>query len=795
MEASWNSLVEDLRAFPGNALQLEAASSWDGGDSAAFVEVSLALGEVFDSKRLRVTVSTDRSGTHIGLLEVQATGEPQRLKHRRRGLQSRVNLRAKASKQPEETEAVPEGVADALAEASAAVADGSGPLYVRSALLRLCHELYVELSTEQSAALSALGRGASLQPQRPEGDREPPAGPPPLLRDASRATSGGVSALSFEDQEDGLMPTDSDDDESQDERPSPQPASSRTGSWRCSGDLGSEGPPVEEVLTWTAATDGLKRFPGNELELKSCGCWDGREGLIELVLNAPEGPEAEFEWDRLQVMLVVSARRSTSAQLKGAQVIPTAIAHAIEEVNSFAEIGSGPQSIRTAVGALFRALGLELDEKQNKFLEALGSREKSAGIRMREDLASGSSESELDRELLAVEALKVQSGLIEQQILHLEHRRASAVCLAEELEREVERLRRSSAEVSAERAAASAAVQAAMLELTDTTGKGPRVPIRVRIRDAPSQSLRGHGVEKAEELIRKGLQSSGAWGHYAAHQFATMLSREQELHGEFVCFYHSYSFAALLYEVQAEVARQILGLPADSAPVPRLAAVADGAITDLKALKKQGGRDHDPSFRALGLSCSCSVFAYGSEAPPLNCFLAGYSCTDVSFRKLLVDFLAKCCGDNKEAETLASAVVEAGRKHNLSVGHYGTSSGSVSNAPLSGYMLQVFVHRSIVEDFVYPSEAMGKPIDKKVISHLEDREKADGQARILFAPKVFLDPSRVKLYHYCARPLQSCMDADVAGSRGCLIRDLKEALSPLLNRKRLDSIRQRLKLS
>ena len=123
-----------------------------------------------------------------------------------------------------------------------------------------------------------------------------------------------------------------------------------------------------------------------------------------------------------------------------------------------------------------------------------------------------------------------------------------------------------------------------------------------------------------------------------------MLAREQQHHGDFICFYHSYSFAALLYECQSEIARTVYGLPSDFAPLPRLLHEpyhTCPTMHDLKHTFQNGmsGQDHHPAFRAVAISASCSLNAFGSEAPPLNCFQHGYSCSDLSFRGLLDNLL------------------------------------------------------------------------------------------------------------------------------------------------------------
>lgn len=187
-------------------------------------------------------------------------------------------------------------------------------------------------------------------------------------------------------------------------------------------------------------------------------------------------------------------------------------------------------------------------------------------------------------------------------------------------------------------------------------------------------------------------------------------------------------------------------------------------------------------------------FCFSSEAPPLKCFQAGYSCTDLSFRQLLIDFLMLCAsGTRRQAEGMADAVVSAGKRHALATGCF---SGNLSHEKqLTGYMLQIFVHRSIVEQHVYPSQPFGTPIAQRILEYVGgEKKRADGQARILFHPPTFVDPSKTRLFHYCARPLQSCMDGSIAASRGSLIQDLEEALQPLFASTTPDTIAQRLRL-
>lgn len=398
--------------------------------------------------------------------------------------------------------------------------------------------------------------------------------------------------------------------------------------------------------------------------------------------------------------------------------------------------------------------------------------------------SKGLDAAELAREAEAVAALKQQLSFLDFHISTLEPREENAT---PDLQRELSMLRRSRAAVDAEKVAAEAALTALRLMLLcdDTEHKATSGQVTVSVNvdvTRSSQSLRGQ-KQTVISQIQDSLQYSGPWGHYAAYQFAAMLSREQELHKDFVCFYHSYSYAALLYEVQAELARRICKLPDDFAPVPRISMAPFTVCKSMHELrdwaKQNGGNDHDTSFRGVGLSLSCSLFASGSEAPPLSCFKAGYSCTDLSFRKLLIDSL----GGNGLAENLADAVVDIGERHGLPVQGYESQSPTSSQRPqrseLTGYMLQIFVHRSIVEKYAYPSQPYGLPMPGGILEYIEKGNAADGQARLYFHPQVMLDPRRARLFHYCARPSQSSLDPAVPSSRGALIKELRKALEPL----------------
>ena len=128
---------------------------------------------------------------------------------------------------------------------------------------------------------------------------------------------------------------------------------------------------------------------------------------------------------------------------------------------------------------------------------------------------------------------------------------------------------------------------------------------------------------------------------HAKQCFREMIDREAEHCGEFVCFYHSYSYIALMYEVQACVARVLYGLPDDFAPTARLMKRPFFGRPHVKALLNDfhlmDDQDHNPGFREVAISCSVSLLSPSSEAPPTQCFTDGYSQTDLCFNADDVD--------------------------------------------------------------------------------------------------------------------------------------------------------------
>ncbi|CAJ1461549.1 unnamed protein product [Effrenium voratum] len=270
-------------------------------------------------------------------------------------------------------------------------------------------------------------------------------------------------------------------------------------------------------------------------------------------------------------------------------------------------------------------------------------------------------------------------------------------------------------------------------------------------------SMRSLGpASKASQLVLREVGDDNT-AAYAAVCFERMLQREQELDDKFCVFYHSYNGAALLYEIQAAIARQAFELE-DMAPLPRvlLGHFQGARLENLKAAfsgTTLQGQDHDPWFRSLAISASPTLYAFGSEAPPLSCFRAGYGCTDLSFQNLTQQLLKEAYDLHEDqALQLVHTIADAGARFGLQVSGYCDRKRCSDTSRLGGQMLQIFVSKDIVEDYVYHCQPYGVPIDTALrpwLARPEPEKPLDGQVRILFDPEIFLD-GRGKLFHYCA---------------------------------------------
>jgi len=243
--------------------------------------------------------------------------------------------------------------------------------------------------------------------------------------------------------------------------------------------------------------------------------------------------------------------------------------------------------------------------------------------------------------------------------------------------------------------------------------------------------------------------------------FDEMLENEKRFCGEWVVFYHSYSAAALLYEVQAAVAAVLFRFKSQFAALPRLLWKPFNDIPNAKAMLKEfptwPDRDHNPRFRAVGLCGTSSLLAHDSEAPPKSVFLMGYSVGSIGG---ILEKLLKACGvPGSHVKKLAKRVIKLAEKHGLDCCGVG---GKMCKSGRAGHMLQIFIRRELVDKYVYPSFPYGVPDKKRdpLGRYLSKNGQKSGQVRLTVNPDVFLRASCVRMFVFSADPTFHKMRAD-----------------------------------
>jgi len=266
------------------------------------------------------------------------------------------------------------------------------------------------------------------------------------------------------------------------------------------------------------------------------------------------------------------------------------------------------------------------------------------------------------------------------------------------------------------------------------------------------QSMRGGASMRALKHLR--ADDMHAWAC-----FAKMRRNESDLGGDFVSFYHSYSSAALIYEVQAALAAVLVGFAAHRAPLPRLfpgdftdtpdmASLLDRFTAEFAGHK----RDHNAGFRKVALSAMCSYAARGPEMCVAKVWHNGYSCKDVAFGDIVKNMLIRCGFRPAVASSLLASIVSLADKNGLDTSPFGGRSCLTGQ---KGNLLQIFVRRDIVDEVAYASQPYGV-LDKErmpLSSWLNgDNNFNYGQARLLARPDDFTNPSRVRMHVFSADP-------------------------------------------
>lgn len=246
---------------------------------------------------------------------------------------------------------------------------------------------------------------------------------------------------------------------------------------------------------------------------------------------------------------------------------------------------------------------------------------------------------------------------------------------------------------------------------------------------------------------------------HAQECFAKFGQNEARLCGEWAVFYHSYSFAALVYEVQAAVGSVLFRFRSQYATLPRILVHEFNEIPDAWELVKRfneefahNKRDHHPSFRRVALSVMCSLASTGPEACVAMVFIAGYSCKDLSFRRMLENLLESCYVPRPKVKKLADDIIALSEKHGLDVSQFG---GKACKSGKAGHLLQIFIKRHLVDRLVYAAKPYG-PIDedRMPVSQWMNSNKSFsvGQARIVGHPKYFMQANSVRMFVASADP-------------------------------------------
>lgn len=253
---------------------------------------------------------------------------------------------------------------------------------------------------------------------------------------------------------------------------------------------------------------------------------------------------------------------------------------------------------------------------------------------------------------------------------------------------------------------------------------------------------------------------------HAQRMFHTMREREERLCPEWVVFYHSYNSAALIYELQASIAEILFHYNARRGSLPRLLMEPFYGLPNAKAMMARfpswPDRDHNQEFKNVGICTSTSLITKDPEATPVQVFLQGYGASAVTaehIEKLLSDCGAGSGG--ADLKLLTSNIMEIADKQKTGIA--------------GGHMLQIFMHRSVVDEYAYAALPYGV-IDhtRQPLSHaLAQPGPIGGQGRLTCNPAVFMRANFVRIYI-------SSADEAFHNARLGFQGELVEALSPII---------------
>jgi hypothetical protein len=302
-------------------------------------------------------------------------------------------------------------------------------------------------------------------------------------------------------------------------------------------------------------------------------------------------------------------------------------------------------------------------------------------------------------------------------------------------------------------------VRAAKAKAAGGSGKTssmPPPPDPLSVDEIKAQAGKGPQSKRGVTKIDYGMVVSK--DKHGSRCFDKMLENEARMCGEWAVFYHSYSAAALLYEVQAAVAAVLFRFKSSFAVMPRLLLKGFNDIPDAATLltefKKMKDRDHNPRYRAVGVCGTSALLADDSEAPAKSVFLMGYSVGPLT--GVLENLLVSCGFPKSKVNGLAKEIVKLSQEHGLDSRGYG---GKGCKSGRSGHLLQIFMKRELVDRYVYPAFPFGVPDTSRnpLPKYLAGNGPIKGQVRIVAHPAIFMKATYVRMYVYSADPTYHSM--------------------------------------
>ena len=253
-----------------------------------------------------------------------------------------------------------------------------------------------------------------------------------------------------------------------------------------------------------------------------------------------------------------------------------------------------------------------------------------------------------------------------------------------------------------------------------------------------------------------------------------MLANEKRLEG-FVPFYHLYAISGLLYELQTVLAVEFLEYPITGPPVMRLSRrpfIELRSLSALLAMRQRNVSDRASEYRSLAVSAFSSCFANGGYAKSIQQYMwEGFPSGTSNYVNKLIEDLLSTAGIATEPDLLSTL---KSRINNI-----GKTYGLTSSPP--GQILQIFVHKSVVDAFAYGAQPLGAlaPRGIPVTQWLQQQCPLEGQMRLVPHPDLFLDLGSSGRERGLVQIFDSCPSRDI--DKLALRRELQAVLRPFLN--------------